>query len=95
MIHRTRWTEAELATAAKLYHPGSKMTEIAASLGRNPDAVAKQLTRSKIREGRNHGLGDLDGPAIGFCRAATMLQENAISGSERLLRALQRTGVRP
>lgn len=51
--------------------------------------------RQQGRASSHPYLGRLDGPAIERCPAQDALLEDAIIGSQKLLRALERAGVRP
>jgi DNA-binding CsgD family transcriptional regulator len=53
------WTAAELATAARLYHAGNTVHEIARILKRTPTGVSSTLTSYGVLDSRRRGYGRL------------------------------------
>jgi hypothetical protein len=83
-----------VAELAVLY-PDIPVPELRKMRKRATSAIWQRNYRSVGRDSSNAYLGSFDGPAIAHCPVYSKMVEDAIAGSQKLLRALQNTGARP
>lgn len=84
---------SEIRTAVALHRDGVMIKDIASTIGRNRDAVAKMLDRAGVKR----GLGRPARPPAekDYCPDQRAMESEARLGSTMLLEALIGSGVRP